>query len=390
MKEKTSKRNNAITVSLPNSVLISFAFLIFIGIGLPASSYPSPEHITANFYTKEIKFASEVVGPEDFEVDLTSPGAPQLLVSSYDRRKKGHGGIYSIPFIDDSPGEAVLLVNTVNGCPLRPHGISLVKSDRDDITRLYVINHHKKVDEGGACLLPRSPKGNRLLHAVEVFRIEADGHEKLKHEESLTDELLTSPNDLVALGNGQIYLTNEIISRSIFVKMLEFFKLKRISNVVHYTGTMWRKVLKGPRYANGIAVRDDRLFVAATLDKTIYVYRRDPENGDIKEIVERIKVGSGVDNLLWGFKEHGVSDHHSLFVAAHPSRSKFMGHARDPNKRSPSEVYRIITARSPVDVVRIYSNDGSVISAASVAIVFRGDLYIGQVFNNGIFRVTRD
>jgi hypothetical protein len=371
-------------------VLISFAFLIFIGIGLPASSHPSSEHITANSYTKEFKFAIKVVGPEDFEVDLNSPGAPQLLVSSYDRRKKGHGGIYSIPFIDDSPGEAVLLIDTVNGCPLRPHGISLVKSDRDDITRLYVINHHKKNDEGGTCLLPRSPKGNLLLHAVEVFRIEAEGREGLKHEESLTDELLTSPNDLVALVNGQIYLTNEIISRSIFVKMLEFFKLKRISNVVHYTGTMWRKVIKGPRYANGIALRDDRLFVAATLDKTIYVYQRDPETGNIKEIVERIKVGSGVDNLLWGFKEQGISDHHSLFVAAHPNRSKFMGHAGDPNKRSSSEVYRVITARSPANVMRIYSNDGSVISAASVAIVFRGDLYIGQVFNNGLFRVTRD
>ncbi len=165
------------------AVPIGFIVLILFGISLPASPHPSPEHVTAKYYTKEVKFASEVVGSEDFEVDLTSPGAPQLLVSSYDRRKKRHGGIYSIPFTDDRPGEAVLLIDTVNGCPLRPHGISLVKSDRDDITRLYVINHHKKDDEGGTCRLPRSVKGNRLFHTVEVFRIEADGHKKLKHEE---------------------------------------------------------------------------------------------------------------------------------------------------------------------------------------------------------------
>jgi arylesterase/paraoxonase len=329
----------------------------------------------------------EMMGPEDFEVDLTSAGAPRLLVSAYDRRAQRDGGIYAISLPRQGPREVKKLPvdrraeGPRSGCPLRPHGISLVRTTDDGSTRLYLVNHSLEEDaELADCDVSQ---GDEIrLHSVAIFRVEAD---RLVHEETVVDPLLISPNDLVALPNRQIYVSNEISYRSYLLKLLELAHLFRSSNVVHLSpsesGWDVRNVAEGFRYANGVAVSDERLFVAAVLDRTIHEFERDPATGNVGERIREIPVGSGVDNLMW-------SGPH-LTVAAHPSIRAYLRHVSDADAPSPSEVYRVDPASDPPVVTRIHSNDGSVISASSTAMVYQDTLFIGQVLNQGIVACER-
>jgi hypothetical protein len=366
-------------------ILVGLSSFCAIGCALADSS---PGFSATDSYRVE-KFAEEIAGPEDFEVDLRTAAAPRLLVSAYDRKRDGHGGLYAIPLSEKGPGQAALLIDELNGCPLRPHGISLTSS-ADGLSRLYVINHRKESDESESCRLPRSSDNRPLLHTVEIFRLAApDG--TLEHEKTLADPLLTSPNELFALSNGEIYLSNEINHHPVSRKLLEFFKLKTTSNVVHYNGGVWRRILTGPRYANGLAVHEDRLYVAGSMDETIDIHQRDPASGNLGSRVERLRLNSAADNLLWGLDKDGKRDYDHLYVAAHPSRLRYMRYKfLDQNAPSPSEVYRIDTSVSPARVERIYYDDGRQVSGASVAVVYQGDLYMGQFYGEGLFRVTKD
>jgi hypothetical protein len=343
---------------------------------------------TENGFTVTSRFAEEIAGPEDFEVDLTSQVAPRLLVSAFDRQHDGRGGLYAIPFGDNGPGTPELLTDQIRGCPLRPHGISLDQGE-DGVLRLYAINHRRKADAGRNCLLPLTAGGRPLLHTVEIFTVGEDGG--LRHEETLADPLIASPNEIFATPDGQLYVSNEINAHSVVTKLLEFFQLRVTSNVIHYRNGRWRIVLTGPRYANGLAVHDDRFYVAGSMDEVIDIHRRDPATGDIGERIERIRFASAVDNLLWGLGPGGVRDHTTLYTAGHPDRLKYMRYKFiDPQAPSPSDVYRINLAASPARVERIYYDDGRLLSGASVAVVYRGDLYAGQFWGNGLFRITRD
>lgn len=334
------------------------------------------------------RFAQEIAGPEDFEVDLTSPAGPRLIVSALDRQHDGRGGLYSIPLGENGPGAPQLLLDQIRGCPLRPHGISLVRS-KDGVLRLYAINHRRRTDAAGDCLAPRTARGRLLLQTVEVFAIAGRG--ELRHEATLADPLLTSPNEVFAAPDGQLYVSNEITARSVVMKMLEFFRLRTFSNVVHYHHGHWRRVLAGPRFANGLAVHGDRFYVAGSMDEVIDVHRRDPLTGDIGERLERIRLPCAVDNLLWGLGPEGRRDHSTLYIAGHSDRLKYMRYKFiDSRAPSPSEVYRIDVAASPARVERIYADDGRQLSGSSVAIAYRDDLYVGQFWGNGLFRITRE
>jgi arylesterase / paraoxonase len=283
-------------------------------------------------------------------------------VSSQEHRGDNRpGAIFSVPLAAGGLGPPKPFeVAGRDGAPFHPHGISLaVTSSR---TLLYVINH----------LTERE-------HAVEVFEVERD---RLLFRERLTSTLLTSPNDLVALVDGHVYVTNMGPSRGVggFLSML--LSLRR-GNVVHYHAGKWTMAADKIAYANGIAVSaaGDTLYVAGVRDKAIHVYARRLDTGEIDPERRRsIDVGSGVDNLTW-------ADEHTLLVAAHPKALAFLGHARRAGHTAPSEVYRIDVRRGTVTL--FYADDGTTISAASTALLHEGRLYLGQVFDDAVVSCAR-
>ncbi|MFA5815696.1 MAG: hypothetical protein WC865_08760 [Bacteroidales bacterium] len=68
----------------------------------------------------------------------------------------------------------------------------------------------------------------------------------------------------------------------------------------------------------------------------------------------------------------------NLIITSHSKPFKFIGHVKDKSQKSPSLVLSVDphTGKS----TRLFYDDGKLISAASVALIFNNQLVIGQIF----------
>lgn len=309
----------------------------------------------------DCQITTGIPGPEDFVLDPTNTRGhrPRLLVSSQERREHDPNGemlrpgaIYALPLTDT--GSMVPERMEFEGrddYPFHPHGIDLTQSPTGLL--LYVINH-----------------ALTTTHCIEVFRVEAD---KLVFVKRMFSSLLIHPNDVTALPDGQLYFSNDRVGTGLTANLCDLL-LFGCGNVVHYSPAenVWRVVAEDISFANGVAVRDDRLFIAGTRDEGIHVYRRDPFTGAVYEKIAFWDVGSGVDNLMW-------ENETTLNVAAHPDIFAFLDHVSDPLSHSPGDIYRIdITTGA---TTQIYANDGTTIDAPATALVHENRLYISGVFD---------
>lgn len=302
-----------------------------------------------------------IPGPEDFALDPTSGRGrkPRLLISSQDRRLRDPNGemlqagaIFALPL--KGPGAMVPEVLPFQGrddYPFHPHGIDLVQAPTGLL--LYVINH-----------------ALNDTHCIEVFRVEK---KKLVFLNRLHSSLIIHPNDLTALPDGQLYISNDRTGSGLTANLCDFFKLG-CGSVTHFSPAenLWRIVAEDISFANGVAVRDDRLYVAGSRDMGIHVYRRDPLSGAVFERVAFWEVGSGVDNLMW---ENEIT----LNTAAHPDIFAFLDHASDPDAHSPGDVYRVDITTG--QATQIFADDGRIMDAPATALVYNGRLYISGVFD---------
>ncbi|MCE9597744.1 MAG: SMP-30/gluconolactonase/LRE family protein [Spirochaetia bacterium] len=304
--------------------------------------------------------ASGMPGPEDFDLDVLSRPA-RLIVSSQERRlldPNGEfseaGAIYQVPFTREAtlPAQPLPIVER-DGLPFHPHGIHLVVSG--GITLLYVINH-----------------AMHASHSIEIFELRA---RDLRFLRRMRSPLLISPNDILALADGQFYVTNDHGETGIRQTLENLFAFGW-SNVVHYRAGYWSVVADKIAFANGLALSDsgDTLYVAGTRDRGLFKYARNTLTGQLA-YSSFINLNSGPDNLMW--EKSGL-----LNVAAHPDVLAFVSHMRDKQKPSPADVFRVNVLDGTV--TRIYSNDGTQISAASTALVTGGRLFVSQVFEPAV------
>ena len=175
---------------------------------------------TGDLPASECRATHGVPGPEDLELDLRDARGPRLIVSSQEQRQSPRpmGTIFSVPLAADgtlgTPKAFELVARDAR--PFHPHGISLVAGAP---SLLYVINHVTDAE-----------------HAIEVFEIEGD--RLLFRPPPLTSDLLTTPNDLVALPDGHVYVTNSGAGRSLGGLLTALLGLRR-GNVVHHHGGRW-------------------------------------------------------------------------------------------------------------------------------------------------------
>ncbi len=86
-------------------------------------------------------------------------------------------------------------------------------------------------------------------------------------------------------------------------------------------------------------------------------------------------MGTGVDNIE-------MDSDGGLWIGAHPQLLKFMQHAKDPAKLSPSQVLHLSPrAVGEYDIREVYLNMGEEISAASVAAVYKNCMLVRAVFD---------
>jgi hypothetical protein len=290
-------------------------------------------------------------GPEDMVLD-TSGASPRLLISCSARREvhKPFGGIISLDLLSGKqlPMERL---NEPEGIRFHPHGIYL------DGDLLYVISHEKE---------PGS-------HPVLVYRVEGN---QLNFVDLVNTRLQHSPNALVTGPQGEIYLVNDAGKRgSLWEKIL---KLRRASVVKLEKGKDGRwegeTVATGLGYPAGINRMGDQLFVGDASLHRIHPYLITDEGlvptGEIKGLKGNDNIRIYEDQLL---------------VPGHVKPFKFIGHAKNPEKLSPVDVFLVDpeTGRHKI----LYSTEGETISGGSTAIIYGNHLYISQVFDPWILKV---
>jgi arylesterase/paraoxonase len=317
-------------------------------------------HAAGQFKTLDPHFAGAcapvagLMGPEDVTIH---PRTGVAYVSAYDRRAAFAGGdargaLYAYDLTVAAPRLKNL---TPSADPsFAPHGISLLPGDGGG-GALYAINH----------------AGGR--HTIEVYDLAGAG---LVHRETLSDPLLVTPNDLVALGRARLYVTNDHANPRGLGRTLEDYLRRQISTVVHYDGERWEVAASGIRYPNGVNASPDggTLYVASSSGREVLRFQIDPVSG---HLVERsaIAAGSGVDNI----ELDAAGD---LWIGAHPKLLTFVQHAGDASVLSPSQVLRVRAPGSDAPAVEeVFLSLGADLSGSSVGAVWRDRLLIGAVFD---------
>ncbi len=266
-------------------------------------------------------------GPEDFALDTANN---RLLISCDNRRNSYTKGEIWAYDISESKARKILFTSPL-GFDFHPHGVFLYREN--NTSWLYVINHIGK-------------------HQSEIDRFTVL-KERLQLDKRFTD-ISGKPNDLVVTSKDEFYYTD--------------YKTFG-GSIIRYSNGKEVKVIKGLKMPNGIILENDTLYFTSTLSGKLY---KAPLSTFKKQTVCKLKGGDNIIRM-----EPGV-----FLVASHQSFSKFMKHAKDPAKISPSLVYRVSAKSGEKEV--IFSDDGSRISAVSTALIYKNTLYLGQVFDDFI------
>jgi hypothetical protein len=279
-------------------------------------------------------------GPEDLTWDAERD---RMLVSSSDRREEtAPGQIYAVK---DGQVAALKRSGEPDGFDFNPHGISLVGDT------LYVISH----SEAGE-------------HSVLVYGV----GEGLTLKAHLRDPLLTSPNDLVALPDGTLYVSND---KSEGGGLAEIIWRQKKASVVLYRDGAWSVAADELAMPNGLAVDETSLYVAITREDGVFAWDRAADGAlSNRRLLASVK---SPDNLTW---HNG-----DLVVACHLSDWAFLQHAR---RGAPAPTY---VARIGLDgaVSTVFEDPGARISGASTAVSVGASWWFGQVFEPFVLVLER-
>lgn len=293
-----------------------------------------------------------IVGAEDMTF---IPGTNMAFVSAYDRRieradptAKISGGIY---LYDLDAQDLIKVSPEVND--FKPHGISLYQGEQGEI-RLFVVDHANQ------------------QHQVQIFEYK---NQSLTLLRTILAPEMISPNDIVAVGPEQFYVSNDHGFVTGIMRTLEDYLMLPLSNVLYFDGEQAQEVASGLAYANGMNMdaSGTRIYVAGVTSLSLYVYERDLKSNALT-LIEKINTGTGVDNIE-------LDEKGDLWIGAHPQLLKFVAHSKQSENRSASQVIKIKASDGSFDIETVYQNNGDPISGSSVAAVKGQRMLIGSVFD---------
>ena len=292
-----------------------------------------------------------VVGAEDLTIH---PRTGVAYISSCDRLARAagrptNGALYAYDL--DSPSPHPVNLTPDAGADFCPHGVSLYVGP-DGASTLFVIAH----------------TGER--NTIEVYDV---GETGLAHRATLSDPLLVTPNDLLAVSPTQVYVTNDHRYPAGIMRTIEDYARRPWANVVMWDGHGFHEAASGIRLANGINSSADAktVYVAETIGKTIRVYDRDAASGALT-FRHEIALDTAGDNIE-------VDADGSLWVGAHPQLLTLVGYMSGRKPRAPSQILHVIPRGDGAEVHEVYLDLGEQISAASVAAARGKRLVIGAI-----------
>ncbi len=304
----------------------------------------------------------EINNTESYEVIAEIPvkGAEDLTISYTDRfmiisqddragRRDGspsQGGLYYLDL--DSGNFQPKLISANYNFPFYPHGISMLKLDSAHY-QLLVVNHAKS-------------------HSIVKFELIGDS---LVYQATYRDQSMISPNDVVAVDEESFYFTNDHGYTGKWGRLAEDYLGIGVSNVIYYNGK-YLEVASDINYANGINISQDKsqLLVASPRAFQLHYYNI-LKDGTLMHDRD-LDVGSGIDNIE-------LDQNGDLWMGSHPSLLAFAAYAAGKKEMAPSETIKVTDGNQ---VESLYENDGSVMSASSVAAPYKNLLFVGTVMDD--------
>ncbi len=289
---------------------------------------------------------SGIVGAEDI---LIHPSGDFAFITSDYRRAANSGS--SVPgaiYLYDLRNSEVNPVNLTPNATEQFHPLGLsYYTDSDGRETLMVINRRS-----------RTPTKNLSNQIILYDWING----KLTSRRILESEHLIGPNDIVAVGHNQFYVTNDHGYVEGFMGAIEAYLPLPVGNVNYFNGEGFTAVAEGLLFANGInqSIDGTKVYVTETVGQSLKIYRRDKENGAL-QLERDVNLGTGPDNIT-------LDEKGDLWIAAHPQLLSFVGYIGDKTKYTPSQIIRL----SPGIGGQLIQEDvmvdfGDLISGASVA-----------------------
>ncbi len=269
------------------------------------------------------------------------------------------GGLYALDLTSDIPEPKLLSASF--DLPFAPHGISLLK--KDSVLYIMAVSH--------------TSRG----HTLDLFSLSKGS---FQHQATFDDPAIVHPNDVVLIDENRFYFTNDHRYVEGFGRFIEEYSGASWSNVIYFDGNEFLEVAGGIAYANGINYDRKRelLYVASPRKFLIKVYSV-LEDGRLM-FVEDIDCGTGVDNLE-------LDQYGRIWTAAHPDLLHYTAYAKGKKEYSPSEVIRInYESNGNFDVKPVYVEDGSLLSASTVAAPYGNMVLVGSVLDDEFILLEGD
>lgn len=294
---------------------------------------------------------------EDIEIDRER-GVAYLSLLDRGAGNAGANGNGTVMLLDLNLAEpAPRAAMSYDPPDFRPHGLSLLKQPGQP-SRLFAIS--------------RPAHG---IHAVEISEQDTNG--SFVPRETVRDPAFVHPGAVAAVGARQFYLVNDRPRQGEWRERLDLLTRSGKSTLVFYDGVKARVLVDDLAWPAGLALSPDgaRLFAAETLAKALRVYRRQPDGSLTLERTVALEAAPG---------SLDVDADGNVWIAAHPRLLRLLAHRRVPEERAPTMVLRFDPRRPDAGAVRVFADDGSRISAGTVAARWRDEFLIGALFDKKV------
>ncbi|XP_072019995.1 serum paraoxonase/arylesterase 2-like [Amphiura filiformis] len=228
-----------------------------------------------------------------------------------------------------------------------PHGISAYEDHKSGAVTIFAVNHRSDVE------------------VVEVFQFEQKTL-TLNHRKSITDPLMRSVNDVVAVSPETFYLTNDGHATSFIGRNLETFLQLTKGNVCYYDGNELRVVVDKGFGDNGITASPDYKFVyvAQPFNMRVNVFERNTDSS--LKLVQEVYLGTSPDDI---FVEPGNGN---LWIGCQPTLHTLLDHLKDVSVISPSQVIHVKWEDSSrlthtYSVSEVFQDPGDFLTASTIA-----------------------
>ncbi len=241
----------------------------------------------------------------------------------------------------------------------RPQGLSLLLRP-DQPARLLVIS--RQADGSDTVEIAEQSPGGAFIPKDSV------------HNTAFVHSLA-----IAAASPRQFYLATSGNSDRDFPRVRDLFFRSGSATLLYYDGQQAHIVERGLRYPAGLALSPDgsRLYVGEMLGKQLRIYRRDVVSGMLT-LEESVALGAAPAAL-------DVDAEGIVWIAAHPQLLALLSHLRAPLKQAPTQVLRF-DPRSAGDarLAQVYANDGTQLSAGSVAAHWRDQFLVGAFLEHKV------